>query len=470
MRIGIGAPTRGTPGTGTDAVINLFKGDPWLATKPDGRPAERIATEWGWDEAGTSLRLKIRRDVHFHDGTLLTPEIAAQALRASVADVRNRPFSFTSVSSVDAAGDDTINIRLKERNGFVPSDLAAILVEKPGRPDIGTGPFQVVSRQNKDAKLTAFPRHYRGRPALAGVDVASYPTQRNAWTALMRGEVDMLYEVSRDAADFIRAETTVNTYSFPRPYYIPLVFNVRHPILKNVQVRQALNEALDRESLVRDGMSGRGSPADGPVWPQHWAYSAPSAPLAFDPVSARRRLDAAGFPARATREGPVPVRFSFSCLVFGSDSRYERMAVLMQKQLADVGVDMQLVSLPLDQLGPRMQQGDFDAFLIEMAGRSLSWVYEFWRSHENMRFDSGYRSADAVLDKIRNGRTDEEVRAAVAELTRVFHDDPPAAFLVWQETSRAVSTKFDVSPEEKRDPVSNLWLWRPAAAATRASR
>ena len=79
---------------------------------------------------------------------------------------------------------------------------------------------------------TPFPSTTAAGRRSAGIDVNVYPTQRNAWTALMRGDIDMLYEVSRDALDFVQAETTVKTYSFPRPYYIPLVFNVRHPVLQ----------------------------------------------------------------------------------------------------------------------------------------------------------------------------------------------------------------------------------------------
>ena len=51
------------------------------------------------------------------------------------------------------------------------------------------------------------------------------------------------------------------------------MFHVRHPILKRAEVRIAINQALDRVALVRDGMNGRGRPADGPIWPQHWAYT-----------------------------------------------------------------------------------------------------------------------------------------------------------------------------------------------------
>ena len=44
-----------------------------------------------------------------------------------------------------------------------------------------------------------------------------------------------------------------------------------------------------------------------------------------------------------------------------------------------------------------------------------------------------------------------------------MHDDPPAAFLTWQEQTRAVSKNFDVATEDKRDILPNIWQWRPVA-------
>jgi peptide/nickel transport system substrate-binding protein len=287
----------------------------------------------------------------------------------------------------------------------------------------------------------------------------------------MRDEVDMLHEVSRDAAQFVEAETTVTSYTFPRPYYIPLVFNVRHPVLKNPEVRKALNEAIDKATLVRDGMKGRGRPADGPVPPEHWAYSPPAQPFAFSPAAARERLDAAGFKTRAHRaDRTASARFSFTCLVFSDDTRFERLAMLVQKQLADVGVDMILEPLPLRTLVGRLGKGDFDAFLFELVGNSLSWAYEWWHHNPEGRFNSGYRAADAILDTIRTAREEDEVRAAVAQLATILHSDPPAVFIAWQASSRAVSTKFEVAAERNRDIVANLWQWRPAAAPKQAKR
>ena len=459
MRIGIGSPPMGAAEMGAGAIINLLKADPWLTNKSDGRPGERIVTSWAWDDSGTVLKLQLRRDVYFHDDTPLTPQNAAESLLKAAPN----HFSFRSVASIEPEGDDTVVLRLKERNSFILPDLTAIMVVKPDNRDIGTGPYRLASRDSNDAKLTAFARYYRGRPALAAIDVTNYPTQRKAWAGMMRGDIDMLYEVSRDAVEFVEAETSVNTYSFPRPYYIPLTFNVRHSALRDARVRRAINEAVDRVALVREGLRGRGSPADGPIFPQNWAYSPPQTPFTYNPAAARRLLDEAGYPAQPSPVTAVPIRFQFKCLVFAGDQRFDRIALLVQKQLADVSIHMQLVPVDLQALGKLVEAGDFDAFLMEMSGRSLSRVYEFWRSSEGGRINTGYMAADGVLDRIRAGGTDDDVRAAVAELGRVLQADPPAAFLVWQETSRAALATFDVVPEQKRDILTNLWMWRPAS-------
>lgn len=458
MRIGVGTPL-GAANTGTSGLINLLKGDTWLSSRLDGQPAPRIVTDWKWDQSGTVLRLKLRTDVYFHDGTLLTPETAAAALR----DPNSKDNSLLSISSIAPEGPDALVLTLKEHNAFILSDLSSIAVLKAEQPDVGTGPYRIVSRKGQDATLTAFARYYHGRPTLAGVDVVKYQTQRQAWTALMRGDIDMLYEVSRDSADLVQSEASVRTYSFLRPYYIPLVFSMRNPVLRNVEVRRAINEALDRDALIRDGMRGQGTRADGPLTPQHWSYTAPPQPFAYNAAAARKRLDTAGYPLQPNAERRTPVRFSFKCMVFSDDTRFERLAMIAQKQLSEVGIDMQLDAVDAQALIRRLGSGDFDAYLFEMSGPRLSRVYDFWRSGEKSMNNTGYRAADAVLDRIRAAQNDDETKAAVAELMRVMHDDPPAAFIAWQRSLRAVSTRFDVAAERDRDILTSLWMWRPAA-------
>ena len=101
----------------------------------------------------------------------------------------------------------------------------------------------------------------------------NYPSVRAAWADLLRDRIDMLYEVSADALDSLTGATTVSVFSFTRPYQYVIAFNQRSPTLRSSKIRRALNAAIDRAALVRDGLDGRGYRSSGPIWPQHWALA-----------------------------------------------------------------------------------------------------------------------------------------------------------------------------------------------------
>ncbi len=469
LRIGAALPTDAPGASGLRALTALLTTETLLSTNPDGRQSPRLASEWQWDESRTKLTVRLRPNVFFHDGTELTAATAADALKKSVAD-REGP-SFSSISDVTATGRYELLVHLSRPDAFVISDLPGATMVKPGTRDVGTGPFKIIARQ-PTIRLQAFDQYYRGRPSVEQIEIESYPSLRKAWAAMMRGDIDMLHGVSRDALDFVQAETTVRTYSFPRAYYVPLVFNVRHPVLRRADVRQALSEAINKDDAVRDGLRGRGAPAESPIWPTHWANAVGFRALTFNPESARARLEAAGLRVRKPADGSMPKRFSFTCLLFAEDTRFERMALVIQKQLFDVGVDMKLEPVSLRTLAPRLQKGDFDAFLFEFAsGRSLSWTYYAWHSAVNSQFNSGYSGADAVLDRLRFAASDEDTRALTAELLQVFKNDPPAVFIAWQEQTRAVSTRFEVQADLGRDIMGSVWQWRiKPATQVQASR
>ena len=131
---------------------------------------------------------------------------------------------------------------------------------------------------------------------------------------------------------------------------------------------------------------------------------------------------------------------------------------------------MRLEAVPLSDFRPRVASGKFDAFLGELiASHGLSFTYMLWRSTPEPFIRTGYTGADAVLDRLRAARTDDELRQAVHDLQRTMHDDPPAAFLYWGQASRAVSRRFVLPAGDDVDILRSVDRWRlvdrPAAAA-----
>jgi peptide/nickel transport system substrate-binding protein len=280
----------------------------------------------------------------------------------------------------------------------------------------------------------------------------------------------MLQTVARESVEFLEGVSDVRTYASIRPSYMLMMFNLRHPVLRNVEVRRALTQAVNRERIVRQEMRDHGKVADDPVWPFHWAYS-PAAPrYSYNADAARVRLEAAGLRIAATsRPDLVPSRLRFRCLMPSDEPQFERIALLLQRDLSEVGVDMVLEPVPQGELTRRSRAGDFDAYLFQTnAGRSLDRLYAFWHSTAGKTAamqNSGYTGADALLDQLRVARSEAEVRSAVADLQQCLHEDAPAVFLTWLETIRALDRRFTMGDTDDPDVFANVWKWRPSARA-----
>jgi ABC-type transport system substrate-binding protein len=381
--------------------------------------------------------------------------------------------SFQQVSSVTPDNETSFTVKLGRPSALLLSDLGNVnITHGSGRDAVGTGPFALESRDEKRIVMRRFEGFREGAPAIQRIELTAFPTVRNAWSALMRGEVDFLYEVGPDAAEFVNGESSVQTFTFLRSYIVTLGFNLKHPVLRSKEVRRALNRAIDRDAIVKAGFRGRGRTAQDPVWPQHWASSNATPSYTYNREAATLGFAAAGYSTLRTARERVPSRFSFRCIVY---QPLERIALMVQKQLYEIGVNMEIELAGNVDLGRRLGAGNYDAYLYWLTtGRSLTWPYLFWHSPESGRpvfLQTGYSAADETLEQVRYAANDEEFRNAVAAFQKVIHDDPPAVFLAWEERMRAVSQKFEVSGlEPGRDVIASLWRWRPAEAKTASKR
>jgi ABC-type transport system substrate-binding protein len=152
---------------------------------------------------------------------------------------------------------------------------------------------------------------------------------------------------------------------------------------------------------------------------------------------------------------------------------YERLALAVKQQLANIGVDMVVEEASVDRLLKAVQDGTFEAVLMESnSGPTLLRPYEFWHSGGSFNPGGlGNPTIDGALDHLRQASSDDDYRRAVSGILRAFSDDPPAIFLAWSERARAVSKRFIVpAAEPGRDILSTLRLWKPSTDVRQASR
>ena len=466
LTIGLPVQTGQDPLHGASQAARLlsFEGLTYLAR--DGRPRPKLAESLTESPDGLTWTVQLRRNAFFHDGSAANAALIKQSLEASVkAADRDRSPGLSDIVAVEAESEYTLLIRLRARSRFLLDDLTVAIVKRAAGGEKGTGPFSMGSAVNNELVMTVAPNYYRGKPTIDRIVWKSYAGVRNAWAAMMRGEIDFLYEVPPEAVEFIATEDSVNVFSFLRSYAYLVIFNETRKPFDTLQVRRGLNFAINRETLITRALSNRGQIVSGPAWPLHWAFDTSVPNYSYDPLRAAALLESAGLSIKQkSGMAAAPRRIHFTCLVPENFALWERMALIVQRDLAAIGVNMQLESVPFDVFNERIAKGEFDSVVMELVvGNTPTRPYTFWSSNSSQNF-WGYRNLalDRALDDLRRATGDTQYRNAFRRVQTETLDDPPAVFLALGQTARAVSKRFEVVAPPNSDILPSIPDWRLA--------
>lgn len=457
VRVGVVAPPGGGPRgqvVGLGYLTGALVGETLVSIDARGQFQPRLIERWERSEDGRTWRFHLKKGVTFHNGALLNTALVVPAVRSQLGPLGDAE----SVTEID---DTTFEVVQRRASAFLLDGLVNVGINAGDSERSGTGPFLADASVAGRVRFRAFDAYHRGAPSIREVGLQQYADQRNAWAALMRSEIDVLYEVSPEARDFVETESSVAVSAFIRPYTYLLGFNLRHEPFKDKRVRRALNLAVDRNEIIRTALRGRGEAAYDHLWPRHWAVDASRAAYVADKQAAVRLLEAGGKNTLTSREtGGMPHRFTFHCLVYAP---LEKLALAVQRELASIDVEMTVELLSVSEMGRRIGSGQFEAFLFELANaRILGYTYSFWHSQSAASVRTGYSSADTALDQVRYARNDDEMRTAIRAVQDVMRDDPPAVFLAYPQVARAVSRRFDI-PSGEEDIFHTIARWKLAA-------
>ena len=439
LTIGFGSTT----GTRVQQVSELITQEALVNLTPDGHTIPWLAESWNSSPDGLNWRFKLRANVTFHDGTPLTAEVVSKVLKEQLP--QSLGSAMEDIAEIAAASPTELSVLLKKRSTFLLEALSGLL--HPVNSNAGTGAFYEAQKSNDSTEFLANQKYYGGKPSIDRIVIQPYSSVRAAWADMLRGRVDMLYEVSSDAIDLVKPASGTKLFVFQRPYCSVVVFNVRRPQFRDAGRRRAMNAAIDRDALIARALDGHGRTAVSPLWPNHWAHDDTLPHFEYKPLNT----------ADAGKRG------SFTLLY--SEPSHERIALFLQQQLQAIGLDVQLELTSVSDALNRVSQGNFEAWLADMGlGPSLVRQYLFWQSTSPYNW-GGYSEpkVDLALDRIRRAADDTEYRAGVADFQKAMVDNPPGLFIAWSERARVVSTRFDVHVEAGRDILNTLRLWRPAS-------
>ena len=468
QRFGVDAPVAG--GSMTEGVVGTLRFiNPVLAfSEPDKDLTALVysgllrATENGYEpdlaekytvsEDGKVYTITLAEDRHFHDQTLVTVKDVLFTLNLIKDDRTKSPLgpSWAGIS-VESTDERTIVLTLDRPYAPVLENLTVgILPEhiwKSVRPEemlfssrnleaIGSGPYEVrsVTRNDSGIPQEVTLRSFNAgnkKPYISKLSIRIFASEDDVLNAFVRHNIDATARISPLRAKEL-SDKGFEIHSIQLPRIFAAFFNPKHnAALAHLEVRQALDQAIDRNTIIDNVLGGFGTPLAGPF--------STSTDQKTGPEIAKNTLLKAGWQLGTDGIFEKTVGGKKESLVFelhtSNAPELVATAELLKNMWRAAGI---AVTPKFFETGDLNQQSirarNYDMLLFgEYQGRFPD-PYAFW--HSSQRDDPGLnvamyssKEADTLLEKIRLD-IDHEIRERdYTSLDTLIKTDIPAVFL-----------------------------------------
>ncbi|MDX2145771.1 MAG: ABC transporter substrate-binding protein [Rhodospirillaceae bacterium] len=335
----------------------------------DGKIEAQLATHWQ-QVAPKIWRFFLRKNVIFSNGEPFDAEAALFTFKyvlSPEAAATNARLELSSLVAARALDEHTIELETREPNLFLDRELSTLRFVAPrhwstlgpaqfARAPVGTGPFQVNRWTESKILLDAFDGSWRA-PKTQKLELLNVTDMTGRLQALLSNRADIALTISpQDEQLLLSADMSL--YPGIHSSVLTLAFVTEKPgPLRDRRVRLALNHAVDKQRLTKAFLNGVVDPSTQFAVPGAFGYDPTLAPYAYDPALAKRLLEEAGYPA------------GFSFVMEGALAGGTNSATIHQQvasDLAQIGVRMEVRSIPIQQLSRNIHQFDWRGHAFEM--------------------------------------------------------------------------------------------------------
>ena len=465
-------------------IRNMFDG---LVTRDTSSGVHlELAEEMNWLDDQT-LEAKLRQGVKFHDGSDMTADdvvftfnriIQENAIEYPEAHTSPRKGLIAPLESVEKVDDFTVRFNFSS----VWPPAMQLLVHQQILPEayltevgtegfiarpVGTGPFKFVEGQLDDQiVMERFADFWGGAPDLEPVGPACVeraifriiPEASTRVAALLAGEVDIVQGIPAELIETLAQTPGVQVKTAPgtQPQWLQL--NVSDPLFEDVNVRRALNHAVDKDLIIEAIYGGRAVPLPGPLSPYNNFVNKNLAPYPYDPDQARALLAEAGW-SDSDGDGMLdkdgqPFAFTLDTL-----EEWRPLAEAVAGMFREIGIDASVRFWDYSVVQEQLLACERQAFLDDWGDSAFDPVGHFeakWHTYvEGQPYGRGNfmcYSNPRVDELIKAGETEADStrrQEIYDEAQQLVYDEAPAVFLILPEEVEAAS-----------DRVQN---WEPAA-------
>jgi peptide/nickel transport system substrate-binding protein len=441
--------------------------DQLIRVAPDGVSLEPgLAESWEKSEDGLTYTFHLRQ-TNFHDGTPCTADDVVYCVNRVVTDETSGwAFLFSAVDTVTAQDQQTVVITLKQIWVPFESDLAlfgASIIPKAAheaqgenlfQAPIGTGPFTFDSwEKGSSIRLLKNPNYWEaGKPYLDELNFSVLTDANARMLQFQGGDLDIATDVPFSQLDALRSNPDVTLLTDAVARFDYMGINCSREPWSDKTLRQAINYAIDKDSIIQNVLFGAGQMAN-TCLPLMYGHADSVVGYPYDLAKAQELVAQS-----AGANG-----FSGTILTDPGDPVGNQVAQLVASNLAEIGGD-----ITIEQLEPGIRRQrtrvdkDYDFSkgyyttdiidpdeLMNFAVQSDGGTFAVWTYYVNEEVDQLIRDGQV--------ETDETARLAIYErIQQLESDDAPKIYLYYPSGRTAVSNAIK---NFRILPTGNYRLW-----------
>lgn len=380
-----------------------------------------LAESWEFT-SDTSVTFQLKQGVKFHNGDEMKASDVVFSIQRAQASAKVKSFT-ANIESVVADGDYTVTITTSvpyaplmsnlchTANSIVSQKYVEELESSGGSlstSPMGTGPFKFIRWDSGDKIVLEGNADYFAGDVLPTSLTFKLMAEGSSRTiALETGEVDFNYSVIADDANRLESEDGVELMVTMSPKIEYVSMNQKVTPFDNQLVRQAINYAIDRESLASVATAGHGTVTDSVMNEQINGYTDDVTHYEYNLDKAKELLEQAGYPN------------GFSTNILCSGNTRSTEAQIIQGTLSQIGIDVSITTLDSTTVLEQINNGDYEMFIMSYnntTGDPDTSLYMLFNS--NVPASSGNRSYTNIpkVDELLDGARMENDNSARMEL------------------------------------------------------
>jgi peptide/nickel transport system substrate-binding protein len=447
-------------------------------------------------DGGRRLRFKIRKDIEWTDGVPLTARDVEFTYRMMIDPDTPTAYAedWKQIEEFRLTGDYSFEVTYDEvfarslitwAADIMPRHLLEgenLMDTKYSRKPVGAGAY-VLKEWDAGNRivLQANPDHFRGRPKLDQVVYRIIPDQSTQFMELKSGNLDIMsltpkqYLYQTTGRDW---KQNYNKFKYLSFSYTYLGYNLRHPILGDKTVRQALAHAVDRREIIKGVLLGLGRLTIGPYKPGTWVYNDKIDDYPYDPSKAQAMLAEAGW-TDSDGDGVLDrdgTPFAFTIITNQGNDQRIKTATIIQQRLADIGIEVEIRSIEWASfINEFIDKGRYDACVLSWNILQDPDIADVWHSTKMAPQGLNFMyyanpEADRLLEQGRHTLDQAERKKIYDRLQHVLHEDQPYMFLYVPMALPVVQARFQGIEPAPAGIGHNFYEWWVPESRQRFSR